>query len=294
MRIIDKQSSTIIEQGPGIDGMFKHIEAAARTCYQSQPKEDDEDSARRMVNSLINNKHTAMLEHGTVYLAIPITDWEKDELYNLFIRCKRISSYSVVVPAIRVEKDEYDKSVMYVTTNYRVIVENDLEEIAEKYWSDPCDWHEKRITFRLTTNIQVATEYIRHRKFSFAMESTRYCCYDKEKFGDQIAFILPTWLQGDNVEKADLIEWSNAMQDAENHYMRSRARGLTAQLCAQYLPKATKSELVMTGFESDWKHFFDLRYFGTTGKPHPQAQELAELMYKELYPNIAKGENNEA
>jgi thymidylate synthase (FAD) len=115
---------------------------------------------------------------------------------------------------------------------------------------------------------------------SFAMESTRYCCYDKEKFGNDLSFIFPLWLK--NAEKQDIIEWTNAMQDAENHYMRMRARGWKAEHCAQVLPKATKTTLVMTGMESFWRMFFDLRYFEKTGPAHPQAKELAGMIYEKL------------
>ena len=69
MKLI-KQSCEIIPQTPGIDGIYKQIEKAGRTCYKSEDK-ITEDSAKKFVDMLATNKHGAMLEHGTVYLDLP-------------------------------------------------------------------------------------------------------------------------------------------------------------------------------------------------------------------------------
>lgn len=281
MKIIENQSAEIWEQGEGFDNMIKHIERVARVCYQSTDL-IKEGSAEKLVNNLINNGHLAMLEHGTVYMTIPVELWYDDLEYLFrvpYIDDLTVEKYSRI--------REFD-SFVYITTNYRCLIDADkYNKIIFK--TKPC-WskfipgkHEERITVQMITNMQVSHEYVRHRVMSVAMESSRYCSYDKEKFGDEIQFILPLWLKGESVDKMDIIEWSNAMQDAENHYMRMRAKGWQPQQCAQFLPKATKTQLVLTGFKSDWDHFFDLRYFGKTGKPHPQAQELATIIYKLIY-----------
>jgi thymidylate synthase (FAD) len=113
------------------------------------------------------------------------------------------------------------------------------------------------------------------------MESSRYCCYDKEKFGDELTFILPDWID-ENTPKRVVIEWTNGCQDAENHYMRLRDMGWPAEQCAQFLPKAAKTQIVMTGFASDWRHFLDLRYYEKTGKVHPQMKSLSTKV-KQLF-----------
>lgn len=276
MKVI-QQNVELLEQKDGKSGLHKHIETAARTCYQSLDKITDE-SADIMVNSLIKREHTAMLEHGTVYLFIPEKKYDAQlSLYSYAV--KIMEDYGVV---------KFEEDGVYITTNYRVIIENKLNHVM-KYMCAPTDKHEKRYTLRLTTNLQVATECLRHRKMSFAMESSRYCSYDKAKFGDELTFILPSWFDA-NTPQSEVIEWSNGCQDAENHYMRLRNKGWTPEKCAQFLPKSAKTTLVMTGFERDWKHFLDLRYFEKTGKVHPQMKELSTLVYRLIGDKVIKND----
>ena len=256
MKVI-KQEAVILKQSDGLEGLYKQIEYAARTCYQSYDKATT-GSGERMVNWLAEHKHTAMLEHGTVYLKGTLKELE----------------HYIVNPYSKVHKND---DILYITTNYRVIIENGWKNDL-KYMCSPTEYHEKRYTVKAITNLQVSTELLRHRKMSFAMESSRYCSYDKEKFGDELTFILPSWLD-DKAKKMDVIEWANGMQDAENHYMRLIHNGWTAEKAAQFLPKAAKTTIVMTGFESDWDHFFDLRYFEKTGEVHPQMKELSTIIY---------------
>lgn len=81
----------------------------------------------------------------------------------------------------------------YITTNYRVIVENNWFEDLD-YICEPTEWHEKRITVRFTTQIAVSREANRHRVDSVAEQSTRYCNYSKDKFGGEIAINKPKWV----------------------------------------------------------------------------------------------------
>ena len=270
MNILKEQTAEILEQGSGISGIEKQIEQAARTCYQSQDKIAD-GTATSMVKWLAEHEHTAMLEHGTVYLKM---QYGKDRNES-----DRIAKYSTN-PYSAVDEDE--NGVFYITTNYRVIIENGWKSDL-KFLCEPTKYHEKRYTLRFITNLQVATELLRHRKMSFAMESSRYCCYDKEKFGDELTFILPEWIN-DSTPKRMVVEWANGCQDAENHYMRLRQMGWPAEQCAQFLPKAAKTQIVMTGFASDWKHFLDLRYYEKTGKVHPQMKALSTKV-KALFEN---------
>lgn len=150
-------------------------------------------------------------------------------------------------------------------------------------------------------------EFVRHRVFSFAQESTRYCNYSKDKFGNELTFIIPEWCPEIREESNKELELYNMydklylqhLQNAENTYFSLlkqwdekvpdkryksgfRNNPWTPQQARAVLPNSLKTELVMTGFVSDWRHFFDLRALGTTGAPHPQAKELAEPLMKEF------------
>ena len=265
MKLIESKVE-IIEQQPGLDGMYKQIELAGRTCYKSEDK-ITEDSAKEFVDRMIKSKHGAMLEHGTVYLTA-YDDYAEDLLKyqtNKYSKCKSYTEYL-----------EDGKSIKAcVTTNLRVLVENDwLDDL--KYIGVPTEHHEKRITARFTCDRGVSHEIVRHRVMSFAQESQRYVGYDKERFGGEVTFVKPHWY---NEEFPACLTWVESLKDAEQKYMDLREAGLKAQDARGVLPNATKTEIVVTGFESDWEHFFELR---TAGAAHPDIRKLALELQEKL------------
>lgn len=273
MKLI-KPSFEILEQGFNIDDIYKHIELCGRTCYKSTDK-ITESSAKPFVDRMINSKHYAMLEHGTVYLTIP----NKNVSRSLLIYKYEINPYSKVVLT--------DDNI-YITTNYRVIIENNWNDHL-KYVTAPSKFHARRITVKFVCNRQVSHEFVRHRVFSFAQESTRYCNYTKDKFGKELTFIQPYWINEEyipgNYNRSDKFAiFTEMLENVESTYNFMINNGWKPQQAATVLPNALKTELIMTGFadENSWKHFFDLRAKGTTGAPHPQAKELAEPLMKEF------------
>ena len=106
------------------------------------------------------------------------------------------------------------------------------------------------------------------RVFSFAQESTRYCNYSKAKFGNELTFIEPCW----EMEDLDRNIFIAALQSMESTYLGLTTIGWKPQQARAILPNSLKTELVMTGFIDDWKHFFELR---CDSAAHPQARELA-------------------
>ena len=169
-----------------------------------------------------------------------------------------------------------------ITTNLRVMIEHFapeyIEELIEKYLCEPTEYHVKRVTVKFTCDRGVSHEFVRHRVFSFAQESTRYCNYTKDKFGNEITFIEPCWDMQSDERKLFLLQ----LEQAQNVYNALISSGWTPQQARAILPNSLKTELVMTGFVDDWNHFFDLRARGTTGAPHPQAKELAEPLLTEF------------
>ena len=141
------------------------------------------------------------------------------------------------------------------------------------------------ISVKLTLDRGVLAEITRHRHASFNVESTRYCAYNKDKFGGEITVIdLSTGFNWDlNNEKdyAKFLIWRNAMHQAENHYLQMLEHGATPDEARSVLPNSLKTEIVMTANLREWRHFFSLRAVGTTGKPHPQMREIAvPLLYE--------------
>lgn len=270
MRLI-KPSYSIIEQPPGLEGVYKMIEIAGRTCYKSE-NNITEDSAKAFVDRMIKSGHGAMLEHGTVYLDIPWNATEEAFSLQLKLKINKYDSnkYSRVVDT----KERHS----YITTNLRVLVENGwLDDL--QYICEPTEHHIKRVSVRFICDRGVSHEFVRHRVMSFAQESTRYCNYSKDKFGNEITFIYPCWLpDGDlSVEAEECFKY--ALQKAEQSYFHLLQEGWKPQQARAVLPNSLKTELVMTGFIDDWKHFFFLR---DAAPAHSQARELAEPLHKEF------------
>ena len=289
----------IWEQPAGLEGIYKQIERAGRVCYKSEDK-ITEDSAKPFVNRMIKSGHGAMLEHGTVYLFCPTEEYVDSngdvQYYNPLEKYQN-NNYSALVDS---------NEGIYVTTNLRVLVENgwmgDLQYLCE-----PTEFHEKRVTVHFVCDRGVSHEFVRHRVMSFAQESTRYCNYSKDKFGNELTFIIPEWCpeirEGSNKgwDPCSIYDklYLQHLQNAENTYFALlkqwdervpdkryksgfKNNPWTPQQARAVLPNSLKTELVVTGFTSDWNHFFDLRARGTTGAPHPQAKELAEPLMREF------------
>ena len=155
MRLI-KPSFEIIEQQPGILGLYKQIELAGRTCYKSEDK-ITEDSAKGFVERMIKSGHGAMLEHGTVYLRIP--DVCSDGQYVYPAKGKYAGNKYSRLNTKWEGPANAQYIVTFVTTNLRVLVENGWMDDL-KYICEPTEWHERRVTVRFTCDRGVS-----HKKF---------------------------------------------------------------------------------------------------------------------------------
>lgn len=218
----------IIEQSYGdelIKDMFKHIEVCGRTCYKSEDK-ITKDSYKKFIKMLEEAEHGAMLEHGTVYLTIPLGTPLDDPQYMWKIDIVRFfqdNKYSkvnkeVINENVKVEIKGYgmrtqaSATFYYITTNWRVIFEAQHKKLIKYFLNDyhidketlkdsvlqwmtkPSEKHEKRYTIKFTYHLAVARDVNRHRVQSIGEESTRYCNYSKEKFGGKLNYIEPVFL----------------------------------------------------------------------------------------------------
>lgn len=259
-------SYNIINQKPGLEGIYEQIEMAGRNCYKSQRPEGK--TAKDFVDKLIESKHFAVLEHGTVYLEVPYDVWKKYE-YNGIV---------IDNPWVNYKLSCWEDTI-YITSNYRWIIENNLEDLLE-YICEPTEFHEKRITVKFTSNLHFYKDITRHRLFSYCIESTRYCNYSKDKYGNELTFISPQWLKEDRASKL----FKKNLLAIEDTYLSLIQEGWKAQEAAEVLPQAIKADIIMTGFICDWKHVFDLRtsIIAATGKPHPEISRLMDPLYKDF------------
>ena len=279
MKLINSSYEIVEPKSYSLEDVYKHIELCGRVCYKSEDKITP-DSSTKFVDRLIKSGHTSVLEHGTVYLAIPMTTYapEAVSIYhnNPYSKVNKCNEF--------IFTDKYgDKIAAWcVTTNLRVLVENDCLEDLE-FLCEPTEYHERRYTVRFVCDRGVSHEFVRHRHFSFSQESQRYCGYNKNKFGNEVTFIKPYCIFGnvDEINRDNIVfdMFLNQLELAEDAYMCLLEDGCIPQEARAVLPNATKTELIMTGFASDWAHFFELR---DDSKAHPDAYKLAHDLHDEF------------
>lgn len=296
-------------QANTLDGIWKHAARCARVCYQSAHTKEDESAKDFLLRTIAKNgfkkdksSHMSVLEHATVYLVVNI----QNPFYPHMCYKYKDNHYSKTCNLIINDTIEG----ICITTNLRVIIENDwLDDL--KFIANDISNHVKRYTFSFITNLGVSRELNRHRCHSISEESTRYCNYSKDKFGNGLTFIIPEWLDLeecniDDTDKdfirlpnqyrfdgtlANLVdgdknltvegEWLAANVRAQIHYLNLLKKGWKPQQAREVLPLSLKTQVVHTAFEDDWKDFIALRSDGISGAPHPNIKVLANKV-KEL------------
>lgn len=280
MKFIDQLYEICKTHGYTLQDVYKDIERAARISYKSEDK-ITEDSAEKMVQRLIKMKHYSPLEFGTIYLKI-----EQITCCNIIMKANAKGCFAKPwLHRNEAIENENGRNVhyWYITTNYRFIVENGLEDLLQ-YMCDPTEHHQRRTTVKFITNRAVSHELVRHRSMSFMQESQRYVAYDKDKFGNELTFIKPAWKQPELGEDANETVLMNLLfSHIEDTYMKLRAFGLTPQQARTVLPNATKTELYMCGFDKDWEHFFSLRDVPTVD---PQMYDLVHPLHEDYEKTI--------
>lgn len=323
------------QDGYTLDAIWKHIARCARVCYQSTPKSKDEDAYNFLLRTIFkghdffgyhkvdpNNSskgklspnaygnvdltslHLSCCEHGTVHLKFPdfmpraAAIWE-----NIY----RTNKYS---------KTNEHEGYLYVTTNLRVIIENYAIDTLEFIDNTPnCPYYIERTTVNFITDIGASRELNRHRVNSISEESTRYCAYDKGKFGNGITVAKLPWIpdadadeqcystgfygddeifdknyiQGHYCEGWTAIDWFlYGLQVCDLVYRKTRELGWAAQQAREILPLNTKTQVVHTAFIDDWQHWIELRANQVSGKVHPSLLTLSLKLKDLLYGNNCK------
>lgn len=284
MKLI-KQSFEILEQKDfSLIGIKKFIERCGRVCYKSEDRITD-DSYEKFVNMLVKRDHARPLEFGTVHLKISsgmlfdkfLQDLVDYELYNpTWIKYKKLPEYT------------------YITTNYRHYLQiiKKCPYIAEYFTEQDNCYYPSRYTVHMVLSRGVMDEFRTHVSLSHLAESTRYCNYSKDKFDNQVTFVIPNWCNSlkEGSEQnyppfeinEDEIIFMDALQNAQNSYLSLLKLGWTPQQARDVLPLSVKSELISCGFKDAWENFF---YRRCANDAHPMAREIAiplQKRFKEL------------
>lgn len=284
MKLI-KQSFEILEQKDfSLIGIKKFIERCGRVCYKSEDRITD-DSYEKFVNMLVKKDHTRPLEFGTVHLKISsgmlfeefLQDLVDYKLYNpTWIKYKKLPEYT------------------YITTNYRHYLQiiKKCPYIAEYFTEQDNCYYPSRYTVHMVLSRGIMDEFRTHVSLSHLAESTRYCNYSKDKFDNQVTFVIPNWCnslkEGSKqnyppfeINKDEII-FMDALQNVQNSYLSLLKLGWTPQQARDILSLSVKSELVSCGFKDAWENFF---YRRCANDAHPMAREIAiplQKRFKEL------------
>lgn len=285
MKLI-KQSFEFINQTDfSLVGIKKHIERCARVSYKSENKITDT-SYEKFVNMLESRGHDRPLEFGTVYLSRTSQkednmEWLDKYAYNPW------SKFSFGNGSTRINGEL--RNTVYVTTNYRVIKEHHWEDDLQ-YLCEPTEYHYKRYTIHMILDRGVMDEFRTHVGLSHLAESTRYVNYSKKKFGSELTFIKPCWLDDEKLklygpyhtvirDKSPESIFIANLNNVERDYLDLIKLGWTPQQARSVLPLSIKSELISCGFKDSWKNFF---YRRDAPDAHPMAQEIAKPMHQKF------------
>lgn len=285
MKLI-KQSFEILEQKDfTLVGIKKFIEKCGRVCYKSEDRITDT-SYEKFVGMLERRGHDRPLEFGTVHLKMGISDF--CHLRQGLCLNKMYNNQWI--------KYHYVGDVTYVTTNYRYYLNilKTFPKLEKFFTNEDNEYYPKRYTVHMILSRGVMDEFRTHVGLSHLAESTRYCNYSKDKFNNEIAFIIPDWV--DSIKEGTYTkdykfppmwgydnwmdsEWFYAMCEAEKTYLTMTREYLTPQQAREVLPLSVKSELISCGFKEAWENFF---YRRDAKDAHPMAQEIAKPMHREF------------
>jgi thymidylate synthase (FAD) len=252
---------------------YKIIELAGRLCYKSEDKITEE-SYRPFIENLLKRKHYAVLEHGWITVILSKEIWEEVYSHNpkfLYLKDNTVSGnvrawieYLELFPNHYIQvclNLEYDLFFKYV--------EYELEDLYE------CDVLDKNpvISVRFIHDRAFTHELVRHRIASYCQESQRYVNYSKEKFGG-LTFIEPIFSTPEQ-----MAIWHKAMMNASDDYLRLIELGAPPQEARTVLPNSTKTEIIITATEEEWKHIFELR---CATAAHPAMRQVMISLREDL------------
>ena len=303
-----KAYTQVFDDINGQQDILKKIEKCGRVCYKSEGK-ITEGSAEKFIANIIKRGHEAVLEHGSFIFETSygvhhdLKSWV-DILETQYRFVSYLRFTNDITPKVSGNVRAWRDFIKAIYDLYRFLPgifedfikgnpilfpefqdmpfgTTDLKDCFHQIKvTDLKTEHEKLthwdVTVKFVIDRGVSHEIVRHRPASYCQESTRYCDYSKDDFGNEITVIIPPFL---DYKSAGWNTWVQAMKNAEKDYFELLNIGLTAQEARTVLPNSLKTELVMTANLAEWKHFFELR---TSGAAHPQMVEVARPLFEEM------------
>lgn len=244
----------------------EHVAECASVCYNSTPS-----NAQRLYDRLIASGHISMLRHESHYYIIPEIELDEDAKsifrHSPFCASKEIGDKFYISTNGQFERELEDKHHIYI----------DYFEVNVSEFFKPDIFELIRLTYVCNTQIAISRELNRVSPNNIAERSTRYIDFLR-KLG--LRFSKPHWWNTRNLYQRALA-WL-MMKSSATCYRIARSRfglNLRAEDARYYLPLGTETQVVYTYTITEWEHILDLRFHGTTGKPHPDAKALVAPIY---------------
>lgn len=261
-----------------------HIARCSRICYGHEDKEPNQEADKKMVDGLIKRGHLSMLRHASMYIS------------DLQYASRYLQNHINHSPYWN-----YNIGLGYASTNFQEYMQQEIEnesvvgvsnsKLLEECAKNPKLFELYRMTFCITTQIGTSRELNRKSPNAIAERSTRYCSSK-----DGIEICKPWWFKHSieditkgNCTYAEKWYYDNIINTEEvykvlldTNMRPENARGL--------LPLDTATKVIYTYSIKEWQHILDLRYYGTTGKPHPNAKLIAGKIRDEIN-NFVKEHN---
>lgn len=285
MRIVNPS----VEMWLDNNNWIAHVARCARICYASDKGED-----KNLVTRLLKDKHYSMFRHRSHYFIIPETD----------SICQSIKVSLTECPYVEFSTDT--KNLYFATNGHYILNNEEFYDLIKKYEVDPIQFENTpighnlmRFTFKVVTQISTSRELNRVSPNNIAEQSTRYVNFvKKELFG---AICTPHWMiplmgiypEYDIKNKDDIKLFSEGDRGTEV-YLKACQNNFEAyneliteceaipQDARGVLPLDTLTICAYTYSISEWRAIIDLRYYGTTGKPHPNAKLIAGMIRDKL------------
>lgn len=277
MKIIEPKVELLSEIGISPES---HIARCARVCYGKEYKEPNQEADKKMVDGLIKRNHLSMLRHNSAYFVF--TNHLPEEFKSEYVNT--------------LSQEDY----IYASTNGQFTLEhNNKADLNSHVFLNLCRkcpelFKLYRLTFCITTQISTSRELNRVSPNNIAERSTRYCSSK-----DGLEICRPWWFNKttEDMSALSIIKlptkekiFAIAWKDAEEYYNKAIEIGMKPEDARGILPLDTATKVIYTYSVQEWKHIIDLRYYGTTGRPHPNAKLVIGMVRNQI--NQFAKENN--
>ena len=274
MKIIEPKVELLSEIGISPES---HIARCARVCYGKEYKEPDQEVDKKMVDGLIKRNHLSMLRHNSAYFVF--TNHLPEEFKSEYVNT--------------LSQEDY----IYASTNGQFTLEhNNKADLNSHVFLNLCRKYPElfklyRLTFCITTQISTSRELNRVSPNNIAERSTRYCSSK-----DGLEICRPWWLKNSQEHYSnrnlspDEYWYFFTLSNIELAYKTLLNNGMKPEDARGILPLDTATKVIYTYSVQEWKHIIDLRYYGTTGRPHPNAKLVIEMVRNQI--NQFAKENN--